>query len=68
MIKNKIGSKSKLFFSKEKLNTFNKYSFTEINNNDYHISQTNSFEEELMLVDENDKKIGSITKLDGKLN
>lgn len=42
-----------------------KYNFTTINNNDYHISQTNSFDEELLLVDENDKKIGSITKLDG---
>jgi len=50
-----------LIFSK------NKYSFTEFNKNDYHVSQSKSFDEELILVDEKDNKIGSITKLDGKI-
>jgi len=44
-----------------------KFNLRTINNNEYHISQTTSFNEQLMLVDENDKKVGSITKLDGKI-
>lgn len=40
--------------------------FSLLNNSDYHISQINSFKEELILVDEKDKKISSINKFDGK--
>ncbi len=55
----------KQFFSKSKLITLNKYCYTDLNIGEYHISQTNSFDEDLILVEENDKKIGSIKKLDG---
>lgn len=66
-MRHKLGKLSSKYNKMNKMLLINKFNFTTINNNDYHISQTNSFNEELLLVDENDRKVGSITKLDGKL-
>jgi len=59
---NKVHKGNKILFTK-KIN----FGTTTINYSHYHVSQTNSFNEELILVDENDRKVGSITKLDGKI-